>query len=160
MYDDVLGEVDPVKAMSTDVFLTSVNALAETGEMISIDGIGNRVASMMYGHKKAYLVIGRNKLAENFEKAVIKSSVPVLVDFFATWCGPCRMQGQILERYEKLHSEEEVRLVKIDCDEEEALAREYKVETIPTLLVFKNGELVERVSGVRREEELDRLLGL
>ena len=48
MYDDVLGEVDPVKAMSTDVFLTSVNALAETGEMISIDGIGNRVASMMY----------------------------------------------------------------------------------------------------------------
>lgn len=70
MYDDVLGEVDPVKAMSTDVFLTSVNALAETGEMISIDGIGNRVASMMYGHKKVYLVIGRNKLAENFEKAV------------------------------------------------------------------------------------------
>ena len=66
MYDDVLGEVDPVKAMSTDVFLTSVNALAETGEMISIDGIGNRVASMMYGHKKVYLVIGRNKL----EKAV------------------------------------------------------------------------------------------
>ena len=70
MYDDVLGEVDPVKAMSTDVFLTSVNALAETGEMISIDGIGNRVASMMYGHKKVYLVIGRNKIAENFEKAV------------------------------------------------------------------------------------------
>lgn len=70
MYDDELGEVDPVKAMSTDVFLTSVNALAETGEMISIDGIGNRVASMMYGHKKVYLVIGRNKLAENFEKAV------------------------------------------------------------------------------------------
>ena len=70
MYDDALGEVDPVKAMSTDVFLTSVNALAETGEMISIDGIGNRVASMMYGHKKVYLVIGRNKLAENFEKAV------------------------------------------------------------------------------------------
>ena len=69
MYDVVLGEVDPVKAMSTDVFLTSVNALAETGEMISIDGIGNRVASMMYGHKKVYLVIGRNKLAENFEKA-------------------------------------------------------------------------------------------
>ena len=89
----------------------------------------------------------------------IKSGV-TLVDFYATWCGPCRMQGQILERYEKLHSEEEVRLVKIDCDEEEALAREYKVETIPTLLVFKNGELVERVSGVRREEELDRLLGL
>lgn len=70
MYDDVLGEVDPVKAMSTDVFLTSVNALAETGEMISIDGIGNRVASMMYGHKKVYLAVGRNKLAENLEGAV------------------------------------------------------------------------------------------
>lgn len=97
---------------------------------------------------------------ENFEKTVLKSPVPVLVDFFATWCGPCRMQGQILERYEKMHSDEEVRLVKIDCDEEAELAREYGIETIPTLLVFKNGELVERVSGVRRENELDRLLGL
>ena len=97
---------------------------------------------------------------ENFERAVLKSPVPVLVDFFATWCGPCRMQAQILERYEKLHGEDEVRLVKIDCDEEQELAGQYRVETIPTLLVFRNGELTERVSGVRRENELDRLLGL
>lgn len=97
---------------------------------------------------------------ENFERAVLKSPVPVLVDFFATWCGPCRMQGQILERYEKLRSEDEVRLVKIDCDEEQELAGEYQVETIPTLLVFRDGELKARVSGVRRENELDRLIGL
>ena len=97
---------------------------------------------------------------ENFERAVLKSPVPVLVDFFATWCGPCRMQAQILERYEKLHGEDEVSLGKIDCDEEQELAGQYRVETIPTLLVFRNGELTERVSGVRRENELDRLLGL
>ena len=53
-----------------------------------------------------------------------------------------------------------MRLVKIDCDEEQELAGQYRVETIPTLLVFRNGELTERVSGVRRENELDRLLGL
>ena len=97
---------------------------------------------------------------ENFERAVLKSPVPVLVDFFATWCGPCRMQAQILERYEKLHGEDEVRLVKIDCDEEQELAGQYRVETIPTLLVFRKGELTARAPGVRREHELDRLLGL
>ena len=70
MYEGVPCEVDQSKAMSADVFLSSVNAIAKTGEMVNIDGIGNRVASMMYGHKKVYLAVGRNKLAENLEGAV------------------------------------------------------------------------------------------
>ena len=70
MYEGVPCEVDQSKAMSADVFLSSVNAIAKTGEMVNIDGIGNRVASMMYGHKKVYLVVGRDKLAENLEGAV------------------------------------------------------------------------------------------
>ena len=56
--------------MTTDVYLTSVNAIARTGEMISIDGVGNRLSSMLFGHKKIYFVIGRNKLTDTCEQAV------------------------------------------------------------------------------------------
>ena len=59
-----------VRAMNTDVYLTSVNALAETGEMVSIDGCGNRVASMLFGHNKIYYLIGRNKVVKTYEDAV------------------------------------------------------------------------------------------
>lgn len=59
-----------VRAMNTDVYLTSVNALAETGEMVSIDGCGNRVASMLFGHRKVYYLIGRNKLEKTYDEAV------------------------------------------------------------------------------------------
>ena len=58
------------EAMTTDVYLTSVNAIARTGEMISIDGVGNRLSSMLFGHKKIYFVIGRNKLTDTCEQAV------------------------------------------------------------------------------------------
>lgn len=61
---------DPAKAAVADVYLTSVNGLAETGEIINIDGIGNRVASIFYGHKKVYLIIGCNKIAPDFESAL------------------------------------------------------------------------------------------
>ena len=57
-------------AMETDVYLTSVNALARTGELVNIDGAGNRVSSTLFGHKKVYFLIGRNKLADNYEQAV------------------------------------------------------------------------------------------
>ena len=59
-----------VRAMNTDIYLTSVNALAETGEMVSIDGCGNRVASMLFGHNKVYYLIGRNKVVKTYEDAV------------------------------------------------------------------------------------------
>lgn len=67
-----MQEAGPARkaAMQTDVYLTSVNALAETGEMVNIDGAGNRVSSTLFGHKKVYYLIGRNKLAENYEQAV------------------------------------------------------------------------------------------
>lgn len=57
-------------AMDTDIYLSSVNALAKTGEMVNIDGVGNRVASTLYGHKKVYYLIGRNKLTETYEDAI------------------------------------------------------------------------------------------
>ena len=67
-----MQEAGPARkaAMQTDVYLTSVNALAESGEMVNIDGAGNRVSSTLFGHKKVYYLIGRNKLAEDYDKAV------------------------------------------------------------------------------------------
>ena len=67
-----MQEAGPARkaAMQTDVYLTSVNALAETGEMVNIDGAGNRVSSTLFGHKKVYYLIGRNKLTESYEQAV------------------------------------------------------------------------------------------
>lgn len=101
-------------------------------------------------------IIHTNK--ENFEKAVLNSSVPVLVDFWASWCGPCRAQGSILERWAKNKTEDEVRIVKIDVDEEEELAAKYQVQSIPTLILFKDGEIINKAVGTRQEEELDRLI--
>ena len=66
----VNGPEDRMKAMNTQVYVTSANGLAETGEIINIDGSGNRVASTLYGHKKVYFVIGRNKLAPTYEEAL------------------------------------------------------------------------------------------
>lgn len=70
MFDGVACEVDPVRAASASVFLTSANAIAETGEIVNIDGIGNRIASSLYGHKKVFFVVGRNKLTEDYDGAV------------------------------------------------------------------------------------------
>lgn len=70
IYEDVDCEVDAARAATCTVFLTSVNALSETGEMVSIDGIGNRIASMLYGHQKVYFVIGKNKLTPDYDSAV------------------------------------------------------------------------------------------
>ena len=64
------GEEEREKAMNTDVYLCSANALAQTGEIVNIDGFGNRLASTLFGHKKVYFIIGRNKLAEDYDKAL------------------------------------------------------------------------------------------
>lgn len=70
MFDELECEIDFTQAATSEVFLTSVNALAETGELVSIDGIGNRISSMLYGHKKIYFIVGRNKIVPDYDKAV------------------------------------------------------------------------------------------
>ena len=77
----------------------------------------------------------------------------VLVDFFATWCGPCRMIGPILEELAEDPSFE-VEIVKVDVDENEDLAAQYKIYTIPTLMYFENGELVKRISSFLRKDQI------
>ena len=85
---------------------------------------------------------------EEFQEKVLNNSKPVLVDFFATWCGPCRMLGPILEQVAEENGGA-FDIVKIDVDEAEDLSREFGIMSIPTLMVFKDGKLVKRESGLR-----------
>lgn len=92
----------------------------------------------------------------NFE-AIINDSKPVIVDFHALWCGPCKVQSPILK---ELAAElgERVRVIKIDVDQNNALAGQYKIQSVPTLILFKNGKPVWRNSGVTSKGELVKIL--
>ncbi len=93
---------------------------------------------------------------DNFEQEVIKSDVPVLVDFWATWCGPCRMVAPIIE--EIAEQANGYKVGKVDVDEESELAMKYKVASIPTLMVFSGGEPVKTAIGARPKEAILEML--
>lgn len=93
---------------------------------------------------------------DNFYEEVIKSDKPVLVDFWAPWCGPCRMVGPIIE--EIAEEREDIKVVKINVDEEQELAGQYQIMSIPTLLVIKNGEETTRSLGARPKNQILELL--
>ncbi len=95
--------------------------------------------------------------SENFEKEVLNSEVPVLVDFFATWCGPCKMMSPVVEELAK-EMEGKAKVYKVNTDEEQNLAIKYGIMSIPTFIVFKNGEPVGKAIGMRDKEELINLL--
>ena len=93
---------------------------------------------------------------DTFEQEVLKSQTPVLVDFFATWCGPCKMQAPIVDQL----AEEmpDVQFCKINIDEEMLLAVKNQVASIPTIMVVKNGEITYRQPGLLQKEELAALI--
>ncbi len=93
---------------------------------------------------------------ENFKQEVLESKVPVLVDFWASWCGPCQMVAPIIEEI----SEEvtDAKVAKVDVDAQPELAREYRVLSIPTLMVFKDGQAVKRDAGAKPKEEILAML--
>jgi len=93
---------------------------------------------------------------DNFEKEVIKSDKPVLVDFNATWCPPCQALHPILE--EMAEESDDYKIVSVDIDDEDALAEQYEVSSIPCLIVFKDGEEVDRKIGLQPKKRLIKML--
>ncbi len=87
----------------------------------------------------------------------IKSEKPTLVDFFATWCGPCKMMHPILENL-KQRIGDDARILTIDVDKNQALAAQYRIQSVPTLIIFKDGEVKYRASGVQQAADLEAKL--
>ena len=93
---------------------------------------------------------------ERFED-LITSNIPVLVDFFADWCGPCKAKNPILEELKGIKGEK-VRIVKVDVDKHKEIAAYYQIQSVPTLMIFKNGKQLWRQSGVMRANDLSTIL--
>lgn len=94
---------------------------------------------------------------ENFEKEVNGSEVSVLVDFWAPWCGPCKMLGPIIDELAESF-EGKAKVAKVNVDEQRDLALQYQIMSIPAVLIFKNGDLVEKLVGFRNKEALEAVL--
>ena len=94
---------------------------------------------------------------QTFEKFVLQSEIPVLVDFWAAWCGPCRMVGPVLDQIAAEH-EGKIRIVKVNVDEEPALAAQYRITSIPAMKVFKGGEEVRELIGAMPKQMIEQQL--
>lgn len=99
-------------------------------------------------------VINLNK--DNFNKEVLNSDKPVLIDFFAGWCGPCRMLSPVVE--EIANEREDIKVCKVNVDEERELAGLFQISSIPTLAVIKDGNVVGGVVGVRSKRDILKML--
>ncbi|NLI57884.1 MAG: thioredoxin [Clostridium sp.] len=94
---------------------------------------------------------------ENFDQEVVNSSNTVLVDFWAPWCGPCRAVGPLIDELAEEY-DGKAKIAKLNVDDEGELAAKFKIMSIPTIMIFKNGEVVEKLIGARSKSELSELI--
>ena len=94
---------------------------------------------------------------QTFDKVVLQSDIPVLVDFWAAWCGPCRMVAPVLDQIAAEH-EGKIRIVKVNVDEQPALAAQYRITSIPAMKVFKGGEEVRELIGAMPKQAIEQHL--
>ena len=99
----------------------------------------------------------KNITKENFENEVMKSEQVVLLDFFATWCGPCRMVGPIIDEIAEENGD--IRVGKVDVDAQSELAAQFQVYSIPTLVVMKDGKVVAQSTGAKSKQQILEMLG-
>src|SRR5206468_4984516 len=95
-----------------------------------------------------------NLTQENFAAEVLQSSTPVLVDFWAEWCGPCKMVAPILDELAEEYNGR-VKIAKVNIDEQQELATQYGIRAIPTLLLFSQGQVAEQIVGMRGKREIN-----
>jgi len=102
-----------------------------------------------------------NLTQDNFDQEVLKSPTPILVDFWAEWCGPCKMLAPALDELAEEY-DGRVRIGKVNIDDQQGLAAQYGIRSIPTLLLFQSGEVVDQIVGLRTKRDLkasfDRVL--
>ena len=97
--------------------------------------------------------------AETFDELIFKSNGTILIDFFATWCGPCKMMASILEEFAEEQAGK-VKVYKVDVDAQAPLAERFRILSVPTLMVVKNGKIQTRIEGTRDSDGLKELLGI
>lgn len=95
---------------------------------------------------------------QNFAQEVLSSSVPVFVDFWAPWCGPCQMMGPIVEELANEYDAGKVKIGKLNVDDNQVTAGKYQVMSIPTFLLFKDGQVVDKVIGGVQKEKLKKMI--
>ena len=124
---------------------------------ISLFDVGEGLCALILIYWRMIQMAEVKVTADNFETEVLKADRPVIVDFWATWCGPCRMLAPVLEEIDREYGDK-VKICKVNVDEEPALADRFKVSAIPTLYIFKDGKIARSSMGYKKKEEILKLV--